>query len=140
MPLNCTMNDFFYLLSGKKAIERVTQLLFLYDSYVKCIPKTEIPDSLDEFIYWGDVLISDFNDVDKYLVSAEKLFTNISEFRDIDSGLDDLEPAQKNALSRLIAHFRECGNTSSKSSQKEGKTKKEFFEDLGYIISYIQGF
>lgn len=136
VPLNCTMNDFFYLLSGKKAIERVTQLLFLYDSYVKCIPKTEIPDSLDEFIYWGDVLISDFNDVDKYLVSAEKLFTNISEFRDIDSGLDDLEPAQKNALSRLIAHFRECGNTSSKSSQKEGKTKKNFLKiwDILYPI------
>lgn len=125
MPRICSINDFFYSLSGKKETDRVTLILNLYDSYKKALPKDALPDTLDEFIYWGDVLLSDFNDVDKYLVNPESLFTNIAEFRDLDTGLGDLEPAQKEALSRLISHFKEKDGLSFK---KGGKVKENFLK------------
>lgn len=121
MPLMFTVNDFFYALSGVKETDRITQLLCLYDCYKKALPKGAVPDSLDDFIYWGDVLIADFNDVDKYLVRADRIFANISEFRSIDSGLDELEPAQREAIERLVAHFKE-----GDWSKTTGGAKKDF--------------
>ena len=59
MPRICSINDFFYNLSGMKEADRVTLILNLYDSYKKALPKGAPADTLDEFIYWGDVLLSE---------------------------------------------------------------------------------
>ena len=69
-PKMFTMNDFFFRVSGKRATDKVNLLLCLYDCYKSLYPKAE---SLDEFIFWGDVLLSDFDDVDKYLVNPRDL-------------------------------------------------------------------
>ncbi|MGP1566586.1 MAG: hypothetical protein ACTTIA_04895, partial [Candidatus Cryptobacteroides sp.] len=135
MPRMCTINDFFYSMSGMKETDRVTQILYLYDCYKSALPKGYSADSLDDFIYWGDVLLADFNDVDKYLVRPDKLFANIADFREMDSGLDGLEPAQKEALSRLVAHFRE-GDFSKTGS----KTKKDFLRIWNMLYPIYSGF
>ena len=64
-PVMLTINDLFYKAAGLQASDRVRLLLELYDCYSHLNPKAE---SLDEFIFWGDVILSDFDDVDKYLV------------------------------------------------------------------------
>ena len=133
MPRMCTINDFFYSMSGMKETDRVTQILYLYDCYKSALPKGYSVDSLDDFIYWGDVLLADFNDVDKYLVRPDKLFANIADFREMDSGLDGLEPAQKEALSRLVAHFREGDFSGS-------KTKKDFLRIWNMLYPIYSGF
>lgn len=133
MPRMSTINDFFYSMSGMKETDRVTLLLYLYDCYKSALPKTAAADSLDDFIYWGDVLLADFNDVDKYLVRPDRLFANISEFRAIDSGLDDLEPAQREALARLVSHFRE-GDFS------KTKTKHDFLRIWNMLYPVYSGF
>ena len=63
--------------------DRVAQLLELYECYKGLNPKAE---SLDEFIFWGDVILGDFNDVDKYYVDPGQLFAEESfcEFDDVD--------------------------------------------------------
>ena len=61
-PKMLTINDFFAKVSGRQIADRVDQLLALYDCYREINPKAE---PLDEFIFWGDVLLADFDDVDK---------------------------------------------------------------------------
>ena len=75
-PRLLTISDFFSRLSGRAASDRITLLLNLYECYAELNPKAE---SLDDFIYWEDVLLGDFDDVDKYLVDARQLFRNISD-------------------------------------------------------------
>lgn len=119
MPEMLTINDFFYKVSGERETDRVIQMLVLYDCYKSCLPKGMTADSLDDFIFWGDVLLADFNDIDKYLVNARQLFANIVSFRDLDPSLEDLTPEQKRALEKLVSHFK------NKDTSKD-KTKQEF--------------
>ena len=58
VPQMLTINDFFFKLSDKVQIDRVAQLLELYECYRGLNPNAE---PLDEFIFWGDVILGDFN-------------------------------------------------------------------------------
>jgi hypothetical protein len=74
MPKLMTVNEFFAGMADGKVADRVTLLVKLYDCYRKLNPHAE---SLDEFIFWGDIILGDFNDVDKYLADPKQLFTNV---------------------------------------------------------------
>lgn len=111
-PRIVTMNDFMYSCCNSSPADQVSLLIKLYECYKALLPTCE---PLDDFIFWGGVLLSDFGDVDKYLVDAGRLFTNISDYRNIQDSFDYLEPAQIEALERLYRHFH-----------GEGRFKQEF--------------
>ncbi|MCM1501580.1 MAG: PD-(D/E)XK nuclease family protein [Bacteroidales bacterium] len=103
-PEMLTINDFFYRAYGTGIADRVTLLLRLYDCYRELNPKAE---PLDEFIFWGDVILADFNDVDKYLVNPQQLFTNVSDFREIQDTYSYLTENQRNAIMGFVSHFND---------------------------------
>ena len=114
-PLMYTVNDFFYYTAGMQATGRVTLLLELYRCYKAVLPSAE---SLDDFIFWGDVLLADFDDVDKYLVDPAQLFTNISDLKDMKDGFTYLTETQRAAIERFAGHFQR-GAKSAGSGVKE---------------------
>lgn len=61
---------------------RLDQLFILYDEYRRL--SEEVVD-FDQFIFWGEMLLNDFNDVDLYLVDPHKLFVNLKRFREVSS-------------------------------------------------------
>lgn len=73
----------------------VFELLFiLYDVYSRVILRHSTPEMIEsgaclvdfnKFQYWGGVLISDFNDVDKYLVEPHQLFRNVATLKEISA-------------------------------------------------------
>lgn len=79
------------------------ELIFaLYDSYRKVLAARGRTDQLrdfDRFRFWGDLIINDFNDVDRYLVDAGALFTNIKRLKEISA--DYLTPEQREIVSRF---------------------------------------
>ncbi len=101
-PQLLTISDFFSRVSGRSTTDRITLLLNLYDCYSALNPKAE---SLDDFIYWGDVLLGDFDDVDKYLVDARQLFHNISDLKVIQDDFSHLTDSQAQAIRKLGDHF-----------------------------------
>lgn len=103
-PTTITINDFFYRASGKNPTDRISLLLLLYEEYSALLTH---PEPLDDFIFWGDVLLSDFDDVDKYLVEAKHIFTNVSEFREMQDDFSYLSESQRDAMSRFLNHFGE---------------------------------
>lgn len=60
---------------------------------------TQSDESLDEFFFWGEMMLTDFNDIDKYRVDAFQLFNNIKSLREIDDGFDFLSDEQKKYIS-----------------------------------------
>ncbi len=106
-PQMYTMNDFFYRITGKSPASREQLVLRLYDCYKKFDRRDE---ELDDFIFWGGVLLSDFNDVDKYLVDADRLFANVSDFKSMLSPEEYLDRTQLEALNRFLSHFRTGGS------------------------------
>ena len=101
-PRLLTISDFFSRVSGRSTTDRITLLLKLYDCYSDLNPKAE---SLDDFVYWGDVLLGDFDDVDKYLIDARQLFRNISDLKAIQDDFSHLTEEQEHAIRKLSEHF-----------------------------------
>ena len=101
-PEMLTINDFFHKVGGMRSVDRVRLMIELYDCYKECNPKAE---TLDEFIFWGDVILSDFNDVDKYLVDPKQLFANISDLKKIQDTYTYLTDTQRKAIEAFVSHF-----------------------------------
>lgn len=71
--------------------ENVVMTYLLYKVFVKHINDEGKDTSFDNFYNFGEVLLSDFDDIDKYLVNPEKLFCNIADVKEIDMRFADLE-------------------------------------------------
>ena len=125
-PAVYTMKDFFYAASGLREADQITLLLELFGHYSALNPAHE---SLDEFIFWGGVLLSDFNDIDKYLVPAESLFANIADLRKMQDDYGYLEEKQKQAISRFVSHF-----------QTGGRYKEEFRRIWDILLPLYKSF
>ena len=103
-PMSWTINDFFCRVYGGEVSERIRLLLELYESYRTVYPKAE---PLDEFIFWGEVILADFDDVDKFLVDAEDLFTDVADFKGIQDDYSHLSDVQREAVRHFVSHFRD---------------------------------
>ena len=101
-------------ISGWHIADPLYLLSALYTIYKEHTGSTE---SFDEFYPWGEMLLSDFDDIDKYLVDAKDLFGNLSDLKEIDSVFDYMTPEQKKAVLMFWNHF---------SESKDGKIKKDF--------------
>lgn len=103
-PVMLPVNEFFEKLSGTRAADRISLLLELYGCYSALYKNAE---PLDDFIYWGDVILGDFNDIDKYLVDAKGLYANLKDYRSIEADYSFLTDEQRQAIERLVDHFRQ---------------------------------
>ena len=67
--------------------------------------ETRSEETLDDFYFWGELLISDFDDVDKNLVDADKLFSNLQELKNIMDNYDFLDQEQEEAIRQFFQNF-----------------------------------
>ncbi len=114
VPPLYTISDFFCEVHGVQVTDRIRLLLILYDCYKELYLQAE---PLDEFIFWGDMILSDFSDVDKYLVDARALFQNVADLKSIQDSYSYLSETQRTAIDHFLAHFRE---------RKSGLMKERF--------------
>ncbi len=98
LPKITTLNEF---ISEISAIQPADQLQLIYKLYQVFCSKTGINESFDEFYFWGQVILSDFNEVDKELVDAHKLFSNLSDIKEIESTFSELSEEQLNAIKQF---------------------------------------
>jgi len=75
-PQIYTISDLFQRLSGLNVADRIEQLFILYGWYKK-ISNTQ--ETFDEFLFWGEMLLNDFDDVDKYMVDTQPPSSNLQE-------------------------------------------------------------
>ena len=82
----------------------------LHKSFVKC---TGIEESLDHFYGWGQLLLADFDDVDKHLAPADKVFANLRDIHEFD---DDtyLTQQQRDIIQKFFSNFNEDHNSELK--------------------------
>lgn len=133
-PVLYTVNDFFYHVAGAAATGRVQLLLELYRCYRDILPTAE---PLDDFIFWGDVLLSDFDDVDKYLIDPERLFTNVSDLKDMRDTFSYLTPTQRAAVERFVGHFRRDGRMTDAAASG---VKASFLQVWNILLPLYRSF
>ena len=133
VPLLCppmyTINDFFHSVYRVEVTDRLKLLLELYDCYRELNAQAE---PLDDFIFWGEVMLADFEDIDKYLVDAEGLLRNVSDFKALQDGYEYLSENQRLAVEQFLSHFRD--GKGSLSVNPEGSDVKARFLKLWNLL------
>mgnify|MGYP002623448499 CR=1 FL=1 len=130
-PSMYTVNDFFSKVCGIRTSDRLSLLLLLYESYKTVYPKAE---SLDDFIFWGDIILSDFDDIDKYLVDAKMLLANVEDFKSIQDTYEYLSKNQVDALNQFIRHFRDDSGRLTVDIKSESDDAKTRFLQIWDIL------
>lgn len=93
MPRFATMGNFVSRFATRAELPRQEQLFLLYDCYRRLLAERGREEQLrdfDKFIFWGGMILDDFDDVDRQLVDASKLFKNLKNLKEINADyLDD---------------------------------------------------
>ena len=102
-PAYISIGELFRKVSDLQIGDPVKLVCELYKVFVNI---TGSKESLDDFYFWGELLISDFDDADKNMVDTEAMFRNIKDLNELnDNGYEFLEEGQKEALSQFFKNF-----------------------------------
>ncbi|GAB7086709.1 PD-(D/E)XK nuclease family protein [Marinifilum fragile] len=102
-PRVFTISEFFRSLSNLQIEDNLGLLFRLYKIYVK---RMKVSESFDEFYHWGEMLLGDFDDLDKYRVNAEHLFQNLADEKEIENLFDYLTDEQVEAIQAFWSSFK----------------------------------
>jgi CRISPR/Cas system-associated exonuclease Cas4 (RecB family) len=81
-PTPYTIQQFIEKYSNLDQIETIPAILKLYELYKH---KVANPESIEQFWFFGEMILADFDDIDKYLVDASRLFKYIVDIKEIDA-------------------------------------------------------
>ena len=101
-PAAMSISDLFRKLSVQKAGDPIRLVCELYKVFRE---ETESQETLDDFYFWGELLISDFDDVDKNLVDADKLFSNLQDLKNLMDDYEFLDKEQEEAIRQFFQNF-----------------------------------
>lgn len=109
-PKWTTIDELMESASGLVRGERIRLIAELHNIYVKYHPN----EDFDKFYFWGDMLIADFDMIDKYLVDASQLLRNLEDIKELEADVSYLTPEQL----RIISFWKSIGDNDSLSEQK----------------------
>jgi len=87
-PKITTINEWVDENTEEEIISQTELLFFLYDIYLE-VDKEEAED-FDSFLKWGKIILSDFDEIDRYNVSPKEIFRDLRNIKDIDNWSFDL--------------------------------------------------
>ncbi len=100
-PKYYTISELFEEHSTLPIGDDIKLVSMLHKTYTRIIGEKE---TLDRFYGWGELMINDFDDIDKHLADADHIFTNVSNIKEL-TDLSYLEDEQKNALRTFFPQF-----------------------------------
>lgn len=99
LPTIISAEDLVAELSGLTGIDNIDLICELYESYVKVLGNQAEP--FDAFVKWGNLILQDFNEADRYLVDTKALYQNLKEIREIENwslSAEELTPTQQDYI------------------------------------------
>ena len=109
-PVYITISDLFRQHAPLTVADPVKLVCDLHLSFCQ---QTDSTETLDKFYGWGQLLISDFDDMDKNMADAERVFANLRDIHEFDD-LTFLTDEQRSLLQRFFSHFTESHETELK--------------------------
>lgn len=124
-PAAMSISDLFQKLSVQKSGDPIRLVCELYKVFKE---ETRSQETLDDFYFWGELLISDFDDVDKNMVDADKLFSNLQDLKNLMDDYEFLDKEQEEAIQQFFQNF---------SIEKTDRTKRKIYFPLGQARYYL---
>ena len=114
LPRVTSINEFVAELTGTVAAADIEMMFALYDAY--CQAMGDKAQEFDKFIYWAQLIISDFNDIDRSLADANEIYQNLEDLHDLSSNY--LSPQVKEKVHKIFGDdlFTALFNTDADAS------------------------
>lgn len=126
-PHYITISDLFRSHSQRQVADPIQLVCELHQSFTQC---TGIDETLDHFYGWGQLLLSDFDDLDKNMASAEHVFANLRDIHEYDD-ISYLTEEQRTILHQFFSNFSEEHNS---------ELKRRFLQLWSHIFDIYQSF
>lgn len=101
-PAYVSISELFRSLSPWEVGDPVKLVCELYKIFRR---ETQSTETLDDFYFWGEMLISDFDDADKNKVDTDKLFSNLQDLRNIMDDYTFIDDEQEEAIRQFFENF-----------------------------------
>ena len=98
LPCVKSINDLIAELTSTVAATDIEMMFALYDAY--CAAMGDDAQEFDKFIYWAQLIIGDFNDIDKSLADPDEIYRNLSDLHGLASNY--LSPAVQEQVRRIF--------------------------------------
>lgn len=124
-----TIEDFIGAFTELRVPEKLQLIHRLYKVYQQVVPESA-GETFDQFYFWGEMLLKDFDEIDKYMVEATLLFRDLSHQKELDTEFDFLTDEQREFLRNFWSHFDE----------KTSVNKKRFLETWQSLPKVYESF
>ena len=114
-PQYTTISELFQQMSTLQVADRIKLICELHKTYCEVTGRTE---TLEQFYGWGEIMLADFDDIDKHNGDAKKIFTLLGDIHEMDA-VDYLTEEQKRVLQRFFNNFTPDHTTQLKRNFME---------------------
>ena len=83
LPQFYSIEEFIEGISGYKVLDNLSLQFYLYQAYLQSSPSAT--DSFEKFMSWSNMLLHDFNEVDRNLVDAKLIFSNLKDVKELEN-------------------------------------------------------
>ncbi|MCL2412664.1 MAG: PD-(D/E)XK nuclease family protein [Bacteroidales bacterium] len=115
-PNYIAINDLWTIFSPLQIADPILLNATLHKIYNRFSQNEE---TFDEFYFWGELLLRDFDDLDKHLVDAQLLFQNVQSIKTTENPMHYLTEEQIQALNQFFVNF---------DPQKNSELKERFVQ------------
>ena len=126
-PTYITISDLFRSHSQLQVADPIQLVCYLHKCFMKC---TGIDETLDHFYSWGQLLLSDFDDLDKNMASAEHVFTNLRDIHEYDD-TSYLTEEQRITIQKFFSNF---------NNEHNSELKRRFLQLWSHILDIYHSF
>ncbi|UPQ80312.1 PD-(D/E)XK nuclease family protein [Flavobacterium azooxidireducens] len=142
-PKIISIEDFIQDIAGIRSVDSVELLFEFYNVYISLTEKEQQP--FEQFSNWGKTLLQDFNEIDRYLLEPNHVFSYLKDIEAIKRW--NLEPQDKTKLIENYLLFWEnmplyydafYKHLLSKGIGYQGLIYREAVENLNHFSNSIQ--
>ena len=130
-PSYYTINELMQHLSGLQVADSLTLIFELYSAFKNT---TKSSESFDDFYVYCEILLADFDDIDKYLIDPGDIFKNLAKLKNIENYFDYLSDKQIEVISRFWNTF------SPKNISDDQKSFLSLWESMYQIYTAFNDF
>ena len=134
-PKYLSIAELFASLSDLQLVDSIEAVCRLYNVYKNIMQSNE---TLDQFWSWGEILLEDFNDIDRNLpfnYSAESLLKNAKDLHELDV-FNYLTEEQRSALNAVC---RNSANEASKVQERFARVWAKLFDIYTQFNHELEG-
>ncbi|MEQ9305135.1 MAG: PD-(D/E)XK nuclease family protein, partial [Marinoscillum sp.] len=127
MPTVISMEDFVRGFSALQKVETLEAIFSLYEVYKAHQKKDE---TFDQFFFWGEMIMRDFEEIDQYLVNADHLFTSIKTQKELDEEFYFLDEEDKQVIQSFWSSFLPKTTPSQEAFLETWKILRPIYNDF----------